>query len=113
MNGGINMDREYILQSSGIIKHLNTLVDYQVGGIKEIESLLHDIFNENVDLFLHETLTPEEGPIYHYTSTVYMLPISIYVADYYDSHTIVAVNAGPQATYINEDMKNTIKGAVN
>jgi hypothetical protein len=113
VNGGMNMDREYILQSSGIIKHLNSIIDCQVGGVKDIEELLFILFDEKVNLYLHETLTPDEGPIYHYTALFRNIPISIYVADYFGFHTIIAVNAGPHSTYIDEDMKNTIKDAVN
>lgn len=95
-----------------LVLQLNPLLDEQVEGVEDIETALFHLFGAIIKLRFYEVITPDEGPVYHYVTEISELPVSIYVADWWDGKTIVAVNSGLQATYINENMKNIIKGAV-
>jgi hypothetical protein len=95
-----------------LVLTLNILIDQEVDGVEEIETALFNLFGTTIKIRLHEVITPDEGPIYHYVTEISELPVSIYVTDWFDAQLIVAVNSGVQATYINENIKNVIKGTV-
>lgn len=100
-------------KSLDIILKLNELVGKEYESCEEIENELTELFKSEIKLQINDVITTDDGPIYHYTTQINSVPTSIYLGDLFPSHLIIAVKSGPQATYLDENIKNLLNGPVN
>lgn len=105
---------DYFTKSLDIILKLNELVGKEYESREEIESELTELFKSEIKLQINDVITvSNEGPIYHYTTQINSVPTSIYLGDLFSGHFIIAVKSGPQATYLDENIKNLLNRPVN
>lgn len=99
--------KDYLKFANAYIKELTKLVGDEFESKEELEGVV------NTPLVIDDTLTSLDcGPIYRLKGNAMNKDFCIYLCEESEKSTVVAVVVGPCGTYLNEMVKNIIKGAV-